>query len=184
METFDLKLTRMATLPHGIFNISKLRKLRLACRDMVSMESNFHEFQNLTLLRLWDCFMLEELPDLHQLKSLKRLDIFNCTKLKRFPKEFGERGAFPLLEQFSMVRLKELEELPIIEEGGMPSLNIVTIMLCETLKMFPECYLNIKQLQKLRVYGCSEILEKLGRLEKKITEIKIITLSTIETKKL
>ena len=81
-----------------------------------------------------------------------------------------------------MVQLDELEELPIIEEGAMPSLKIVSIMLCETLKMFPESYLNIKKLQKVRVYGCSIILENLGSMEKTNKDIEVITMSTIETK--
>jgi len=81
--------------------------------------------------------MVEELPDLHKIKSLRQLDIFQCNKLKKFPKEFGEVGAFPLLEKFAVVELNELEELPIIEDGAMSSLKIVTIMLCESLKMFP-----------------------------------------------
>jgi hypothetical protein len=182
LETFALNLTQMTSLPHGMFGMSKLGKLQLQCLDIVRMESKFCEFQNLTVLRLWNCVMLEELPDLHRVKSLRKLDILNCIKLKKFPKEFGEIGAFSLLEKFSMVQLDELEELPIIEEGAMPSLKIVTIMLCETLKMFPESYLNIKQLQKVRVYGCSIILENLGSMEKTNKEIEVITMSTIETK--
>jgi hypothetical protein len=182
MEKFELTLSQMTSLPHGMFGMSKLRKVQLQCLDIVRMESKFCEFQNLTVLQLWNCVMLEELPDLHRIKSLRKLDIFNCIKLKRFPKEFGEIGALSLLEKFSMVQLDELEELPIIEEGAMPSLKIVTIMLCETLKMFPESYLNIKQLQKVRVYGCSIILENLGSMEKTNKEIEVITMSTIKTK--
>jgi len=52
METFELRLTQMASLPHGMFNIPKLRKLKLVCPAVVRMESKFSEFRNLTLLRL------------------------------------------------------------------------------------------------------------------------------------
>lgn len=75
METLELRLTNMENLPDGIFYISKLRKLHLRCRDMVRMESKFCEFHNLTILKLWSCENLEELPDLHKLRNLRQLDI-------------------------------------------------------------------------------------------------------------
>jgi hypothetical protein len=52
------------------------------------------------------------------------------------------------LEIFSLVWLHELEELPLIHEGAMPSLKIFTMMQCEALKMFPKSYLTIKKTQK------------------------------------
>lgn len=69
METFEFSLTKMERLPADMFNMSKLRKLWLKCSHVVKMDSKFCEFQNLTLLKLWSCSMLEELPALHRLKS-------------------------------------------------------------------------------------------------------------------
>jgi len=51
---------------------------------------------------------LEELSDLHKLKNLKKLEIINCFRIKKFPKEFGEKGVFSLLEIFSIILLKNL----------------------------------------------------------------------------
>jgi Leucine-rich repeat (LRR) protein len=161
METFEFSLTKMERLPADMFNMSKLRKLWLKCSHVVKMDNKFCEFQNLTLLKLWGCSMLEELPALHRLKSLRQLDIVYCTKLKRFPKGFGETGAFLSLEKLSMFELNNLEELPEVEEGAMTSLKIFTIILCEGLKMFPQNYLNFEKLQKVRVYGCRMVLKNL-----------------------
>jgi hypothetical protein len=145
------------------------------------MESNFFEFQNLSSLTLYGCLMLEELPHLHKLGSLRELEVSKCPKIKKFPKEFGETGAFPLLEIFSLVWLHELEELPLIHEGAMPSLKIFTMMQCEALKMLPESYLTITKLQKIRVFGCSMVLENLERVKIGNKRVEIVTMSTIDT---
>lgn len=101
--------------------------------------------------------------------------------MKRFSKEFGATGVFLLLEFFSIVELNELEELPIVEEGAMPLLKTFTIMLCEVLKMILENYWNLKGLQKLRVYGCSMILDHLESMEKINKKIEVVTMSTSDT---
>ena len=183
IETLYLSLTDMESLPDGIFYISKLRKLLLQCPHMRRMESKFCEFHNLIILQLWECQRLEELPDLYNLRSLRRLDIFKCIKLKRFSKEFGDTGTFPLLENFAIVNLSELEELPKLQEGAMPRLKVFTIMLCEALKKVPENYWNLKELQKLRVYGCSKILDNLESMDKINKEREVVTMSTTDTLK-
>jgi Leucine-rich repeat (LRR) protein len=111
METLKLQLTLMTNLPDDIFNMSKLRRFTLECSHVVKMESKFSEFHNLIHLSIVELSTLEDLPDLHKLSSLKHLVIFNCPKLKKFPREFTELGAFPSLEIFSLVYLDELEEL-------------------------------------------------------------------------
>jgi hypothetical protein len=183
METLHLKDTAMTSLPPDMMNISKLKILHLSCGEMVKMDSRFGEFQNLIYLRLWCCYKLEELSDLQKLKGLRQLHIYRCSKLKKFPIEFGEKGAFPFLEIFSLVELDELEELPAIieEEDVMPSLKIFTIMKCEALKMLPENYFHLKTLKKIRVYGCSMVLKNLEKIQMKNTQIELITISTIDT---
>jgi hypothetical protein len=96
--------------------------------------------------------VLEELPHLHKLKSLRQLEIIRCSKLRRFPIEFGDTGTFCLLEIFSLAWLPMLEELPVIEEGAMTSLQIFTMMACTTLNILPKSYMDLKTLQKVRVY--------------------------------
>jgi Leucine-rich repeat (LRR) protein len=148
METLKLQLTLMTDFPEDIFNMSKLRRFTLECLHVVKMESKFSEFHNLTHFQLWSCSTLEDLPDLHKLNSLKHLVIYDCPKLKKFPRGFNELGSFPSLEIFSLVYLKELEELPLIKEGAMSMLKVFTMMDCEALQLLPESYLNLETLQK------------------------------------
>lgn len=180
MEELRLACSMMESLPADLIKMSKLRKVRLQCPRVVKMETEFYEFQSLSTLSLVGCEMLEELPGLQTMGSLRKLEIVNCYKLKRFSDKFGEKGAFPLLEIFSLVELKELEELPMIEEGGMPSLKIFTIMLCEALKILPENYLNITNFLKLRLWGCPLVLENLEKTKKLNTYVKEASMSLEE----
>jgi disease resistance protein RPS2 len=177
LRTLHLELTMMESLPRDIIDMAKLKILSLKSFHMVKLESSFPAFQNLSYLRLQHCQMLEELPHLHNLGSLRHLDIISCSKIKKFPLEFGERGAFSLLQTFSLVKLDELMELPEIEEGAMPSLKMFTMVKCEALKMLPENYLYLHKLQKLRVYGCSMVSENL-KVQKALTKVEVITMST------
>jgi disease resistance protein RPS2 len=165
MDTLELFDRTMTSLPTDMMNMSKLKRLRLCCPQILKFDSRFCEFQNLVHLHLWYCERLEELSDLHKLKGLRQLYIYGCSKLKKLPTEFGEKGAFPLLELFSLIELEELEELPTIiaNEDVLSSLKIFTIMKCEALKMLPEDYLHLKALKKIKVYGCSMVLENLQK---------------------
>ena len=93
---------------------------------------------------------------------------------------FQDKEIF-ILEILSLVTLDELEELPVIYEGAMPSLKIFTIMMCETLKMLPKSYLTIKKLQKIRVFGCSIVLENLKRLKIENKKVGVVTMSSMDT---
>lgn len=157
METLHLTLTNMPSLPPDMSSMSKLRRLSLDCSDMVNMNIRFVEFKNLTRLRLQNCLKLEKPPELHKLPLLKQLDILNCPRMRTFPRSFGERGAFPLLELISLAWLPELLELPVLESGAMPSLKIFSIVECEALNSLPDTYLNLGTLEKVRVYGCPQI---------------------------
>lgn len=177
MEELSLTCSMMESLPADIIKMSKLRKVELRCPRVVKMETEFYAFQSLSRLKLFGCHMVEELPGLHTMGSLRKLEIVHCSKLKRFSDKFGEKGAFPVLEIFSLVDLKELEELPMIEEGGMPSLKIFTIMFCEALKILPENYLNITNFQKLRLWGCPLVLGNLEKNKKLNTSVKEASMS-------
>jgi len=138
-----------------------------ACRD-----NNIYHWKISFLNLVWhapglswmDLICLKK--DLHKLINLKKLEIQNCCKLRKFLKEFGEKGVFHLLKILSLAALSWLEELPIINEGAMYALAIFTIMLCETLEILPKRYLNIRSLKKLRVWGCSMVLENLEKVER------------------
>jgi len=84
------------------------------------------------------------------------------------------------LEILSLVGLDELEELPLIYEGAMPSLKIFSMMQCEALKMLPESYFTIKKLQKIRVFGCSMVLENLERVKIENNRVEVVTMSSTD----
>ena len=56
----------------------------------------------------------------------------------------------------------------------MISLQIFTIMECKVLKIFPKTYLDLKTLQKVRVYGCSIIVENFEEIRQKNTQIEVV----------
>ncbi|GLJ28839.1 hypothetical protein SUGI_0568310 [Cryptomeria japonica] len=187
MESLYLLLTGMERLPQDITSMSKLRKLWLLCPQLLEIENSFCVFQYLSSISIFNCRMLNQLPALHNLPSLKQLDIVKCPNIEKFPEEFGKGRGFPKLEIFSVLELEKIEQLPIVEEGALPSLKTLTIMKCEALQRLPQCYWNLKSVEKIRVYGCSKVLLVMAEEENFIkTKMKIqtITLSTIETETL
>jgi dephospho-CoA kinase len=184
MEAMELTLTMMESLPHDIINMSNLRRLRLQCSHFVKMDFKFWQLHCLTQLTLFGCEMLEDLPDLDKIRNLKQLEIIRCPKIRKFPNEYGEIGAFSQLEIFSLAWLDKLEELPTVkkEEDTMISLQIFSIMECETLKLLPENYLNFKKLKKVKIYGSSMVLENLKLTRKVPKTVEIVTVSSVETK--
>jgi len=102
--------------------------------------------------------------------------------LRKLPKEFGGRGAFPSLEIFSLVFLSGLEELPVVEEDSMPLLHIFTITICPELKILPESYLNLKALKKLRIYDNSELIH-FFKNHKTNEKIRVVTISEANTER-
>ncbi|GLJ28832.1 hypothetical protein SUGI_0568240 [Cryptomeria japonica] len=184
VEYLCMHLTGMESLPQDIISMSKLRKLLLTCPQLLQIENTFCEFQNLGYLSLVDCGMLKQLPNLHNLPSLRHLHIVKCPNIEKFPEEFGKQGGFSKLEVFSVVKLRKLEQLPIVEEGALPSLKTLTIMKCEALQRLPQCYWNLKSVEKIRVYGCSKVLFVMAEEENFIktkNKVQTIPLSMIET---
>jgi disease resistance protein RPS2 len=183
MDTLNLQLTKMESLPTDMINMSNLNNLYMECPDLVKMESNFCDFQNITDLTLFKCGMLEELPYLHKLKRLRKLEIIECSILKKLPQEFGDEGVFSSLKIFSLVRLHELKELPEMKEGAMPLLQKFIIVECPALKIFPKSYFNLKTLQIIKVYGCTSIIvENLGQIQNSNTMIEVKTMSIEDTR--
>ncbi|GLJ28801.1 hypothetical protein SUGI_0567790 [Cryptomeria japonica] len=154
MQSLFLNLTETEWLPHDMTAMSKLRTLWLACPQLIQMEDSLYGFQNLGYLRLFNCAKLKQLPKLQKLENLRHLQIVKCPNIEKFPDEFGKEGAFPKLDVFSMVEVEKIEQLPKVEVEALSSLKIFTIMKCEALQRFPECYWNLKSVEKIRVYGC------------------------------
>ncbi|GLJ27014.1 hypothetical protein SUGI_0529430 [Cryptomeria japonica] len=187
MEYLRLALTGMERLPHDMTAMSKLRKLCLECPKLLEIQNSFCEFQHLSYIKLVNCLILERLPALHKLPSLKQLIIKNCPNIEKFPEEFGKAGGFPKLEVFSVVKLRMLEQLPLLQEGALPSLRILTMMKCEALQRLPQCYWNLKIIEKVRVYDCPKVqlvMAEEENLIKSQSKVQTVTLSTTETQAL
>ncbi|XP_057859040.1 disease resistance protein RPS5-like [Cryptomeria japonica] len=182
MQRLTLDLTNMESLPHDMTAMSKLKKLTLTCPQLLQIEDSFCGFQHLNYISLFNCDMLKQLPDLHKLPKLKHLMIIECPSIEKFPDEFGKVGAFPMLEEFSVVELEKLEQMPILEDGALPSLKILTIMKCEALQILPQCYWNLKSIEKIRVYGCSKVLITMEEnFIEANTKVELLRLSATET---
>ncbi|GLJ27012.1 hypothetical protein SUGI_0529330 [Cryptomeria japonica] len=105
--------------------------------------------------------------------------------IKKFPKEFGKVGGFPKLELFLAVEMKRLEKLPIVEKGALPSLKTLAITKCEALQRLPQCYCNLKSIEKIRVYGCPNVQHVMAEEKDFINtqrKVHTITLSITKTK--
>ena len=48
--------------------------------------------------------------------------------------------------------------------------------------MFPESYLNIKRLKKIRLWGCSMVLQNLEKIKRANKTIEIVTKTTTEVR--
>ncbi|GLJ28852.1 hypothetical protein SUGI_0568530 [Cryptomeria japonica] len=187
MESLFLDLADTEKLPHDMTAMSKLRILWLACPHLIQIEDSVCKFKNMGSIRLFNCGKLKQLPPLQKLENLKHLQIVKCPNIEKFPEEFGKGGGFPKLEVFSVVEVDKLEQLPMVEEGALPSLKILTIMKCEALQRLPQCYWNLKNVEKIRVYGCSMVLHVMAEEDKfikKTSRVQTITLSSTETKTL
>ncbi|GLJ28849.1 hypothetical protein SUGI_0568490 [Cryptomeria japonica] len=187
MESLFLDLADTEKLPHDMIAMSKLRTLWLACPHLIQIEDSFCGFKNMGSIRLFNCGKLKQLPPLQKLENLKHLQIVKCPNIEKFPEEFGKRGGFPKLEVLSVVGLEKLEQMPMVEEGALPSLKILTIMKCEAVQRLPQCYWNLKNVEKISVYGCSKVLHVMAEEEKfikKKSRVQTITLSSTETKTL
>lgn len=177
MNSLTLSLIKLEILPNDIRNMSKLRRLvLLEYFHLVKMDYNFYDFQYLGYLKFVGCHFLEELPHLHKLKGLRQLEIIECPRISLFPTKFGRKGAFPLLETFSLAWLPTLKELPVIEKGAMASLKIFTIMACTTLNILPESYMDLKTLQKVRIFGCP--IRNIGTREN--TNVEVMAMSMVD----
>ncbi|KAH9301954.1 hypothetical protein KI387_013537, partial [Taxus chinensis] len=97
-ESLTLKLTQMESLLHDMITMSNVRKIRLVCPQLLSIDDSFCGFQHLSYINLCKCDALKQLPALHKLVSLKHLEILACPNIEKLPEEFGESGAFPKLE--------------------------------------------------------------------------------------
>eukprot|EP01018_Ginkgo_biloba_P008581 Gb_26463 [translate_table: standard] len=113
-------------------------------------------FQNLIMIRFYQCECLDY-PALETLPNFRHLALLTNNRCRLLPKEFGKSGGFPKLELLELNDFPNLEELPRIEEGGMPSLKTLDLYSLPLLKRMVEEGLELlTTLEELSVVDCGE----------------------------
>eukprot|EP01018_Ginkgo_biloba_P026275 Gb_08717 [translate_table: standard] len=144
-------------------DMQKMEELELLCLDkchVVEFSDWICDFKLLQWLRITECVQLQRLPAFQRLSYLKLLDIRACLLLTELPMEFGSAGGFPMLESLFLGWLPRLEsmvgpksERGVLEEGAMPRLETLTVRKCEKLKKLP---MGMHKLKSLKVFFCED----------------------------
>ncbi|GLJ19863.1 hypothetical protein SUGI_0360050 [Cryptomeria japonica] len=134
-------------------------------------------FSNLMELKLSNCHCVEY-PALEIMPSLITLYLSENSNCKALPKGFGKPGGFPKLRVFEIIDFVVLEELPELEDGAMPRLEILQVLSCENLKKHPcglELLKSLKEchLYYMKVTQMSESGELLNKLKANNPNVKI-----------
>eukprot|EP01018_Ginkgo_biloba_P024539 Gb_04767 [translate_table: standard] len=158
MERLDLNMNNLAALPEDMAGMTRLRQLWLSCQTLRALPLWMVGLQNLRGIALHNCWSLKDVPSLDVLRGLRRLEIHRCTALKKLPRRFGSWGSFPALMLLWLKDLTELEELPAMQEGSMPRLQVLGVELCARVKRLPEGMEQLNELKVLGILGSDELL--------------------------
>ncbi|GLJ19860.1 hypothetical protein SUGI_0359920 [Cryptomeria japonica] len=125
-------------------------------------------FSNLMELILLSCDCVEY-PALEIMPNLITLYLSGNSNCKALPKGFGKPGGFPQLRFFRIDGFEVLEELPKLEDGAMPRLEILQVGFCENLKKLPCGLQLLKSLKECHLYYMKETqMSESGELLKKL----------------
>ncbi|CAO2194869.1 unnamed protein product [Urochloa humidicola] len=150
---------------------SCLQKLHIA-GSLHALPDWFAQLHNLTKLRL-SFSKLEEDP-LSVLAQLPNLLFLQLNKAYQGKVMRCCRPGFPKLKIFIITELEKLEEWDV-DEGAMPCVLEVWIMLCENLATVPTGLQSLSTLQRLRLVGMpSSFIDRLGELGKDFVRVKHI----------
>jgi len=119
-----------------------------------SVPSWITSFSKLKVLRLVQMSSLESLPALNTLKMLSTLSIAGCNLIRKLPNSFTSLDAFPSLKEL-VCSNSGLVELPELENGAMPQLQMLDLRFCQNLKRLPLTLNFLKNLRVVKIYNCT-----------------------------
>ncbi|XP_075649095.1 TMV resistance protein N-like [Castanea sativa] len=138
-----------------------LEKLVLEdCKNLREIHPSIAVHKNLTVLNLEGCKNLKSLPRKFEIESLKILILSDCSKINTIP-EFGENMGRVTELHFDGTAITKLPT-SIGNLSGLASLNVRD---CKNLMSLPSTFFNMTWLKDLNLFGCSKLLENLGRGE-------------------
>ncbi|GLJ20253.1 hypothetical protein SUGI_0367800 [Cryptomeria japonica] len=124
-----------------------MKNLEFLCLDSFAVSNWICGFSNLMQLRLYNCHCAEY-PALELMPSLINLELNFNDNCKALPKGFGKRRGFLQLHVFKILNFPVLEELPDLEDGAMPHLEILEVFQCPYLKKVPSGLGLLKSLKE------------------------------------
>ncbi|GLJ20106.1 hypothetical protein SUGI_0364780 [Cryptomeria japonica] len=157
-------------------NLPPLSDKMLAMKDLeylflstFAMPNWICGFSNLMELKLYRCHCAEY-PALEMMPNLIKLYIWTNALCKALPKGFGKPGGFSQLRYLEIDHFSVLEELPELEDGAMPCLEILNVTYCSRLKKVPRGLELLRRLKKcdFKETGVGDMFEEGGELWNKI----------------
>lgn len=119
-----------------------------------SVPSWITSFSKLKVLKLVQMSSLESLPALNTLKMLSTLSIEGCNLIRKLPNSFASLDAFPSLKEL-VCSNSGLVELPKLENGAMPKLQMLDLRFCQYFKRLPLTLNFLKNLRVVKIYNCT-----------------------------
>ncbi|XP_010065335.2 disease resistance protein RUN1-like [Eucalyptus grandis] len=150
LETLQLSLSKITTLPADLGSLYRLKKLVLSCVDLQS----FTELpSSLSTLYIGNCKSMTIVPDLSNLRNLSELELLHSAI-----SEIQGLEGLESLQVFDVIYCK-LKKLDGLEQ--LKSLRRLVLRNCESLDRLPNLS-NLKKLKEFKLRDCEKLLEIQG----------------------
>eukprot|EP01018_Ginkgo_biloba_P024540 Gb_04766 [translate_table: standard] len=149
----DLRRTSITSLPRSVGLVKHLVCLRLSKMAIEFLPESLLGLEKLYGENVQARAALVELPKAEHVVAVDGWVIKPAWG-------FGRSGAFPVLKLLCLRDLIEVQELPALEEGSMPHLQVLGVELCARVKRLPEGMEQLNELKVLSIFGSDELLRR------------------------